>query len=136
MQVIAEEGLHLGLPVIGVITESLVESEVAHLGLTELHVVNSMLERKTLMAERACAYVALPGGIGTFDEIVEMLTWNQLRLQKKRCGLLNVDGYFDPFLALIENAVQEGFLKSQTTLTLEVASDPEPLIDQVLIKFP
>ena len=136
MQVVAEEGLCLGIPVIGVTTEFLVEREVAHLGLTELHVVNDMLERKALMAKRACAYVGLPGGIGTFDEIIEMLTWNQLRLQSKRCGLLNVDGYFDPFLTLIQTAVQEKFLESKTTLALEIASDPEWLIDQVLINFP
>ncbi|MEM7252407.1 MAG: TIGR00730 family Rossman fold protein, partial [Pseudomonadota bacterium] len=102
MNVAAEEGLRLGIPVIGVIPRSLVEREVVRRDLSELHIVDDMLSRKALMAERAAGYVALPGGIGTLDEILEMVTWTQLDFQTKRCGLLDVDGFYRPFVAVLE----------------------------------
>ena len=132
MNVAAEEGLRLGVPVIGVIPQSLVDREVAHPGLSELHVVADMLERKALMAERSCAFVALAGGLGTFDEILEMLTWTQLDFHAKRCGLLNTEDYFRPFIQLLEHTVAEGFLASIETLALDVSADAETLLDLVL----
>ena len=87
--------------VIGVMPKELVDKEIAHKGLTELHVVNSMHERKALMADLSCAFIALPGGFGTFEEFFEVVTWSQLGIHKKACGILNVDGFYDSLLKLI-----------------------------------
>ena len=111
MGVLADAVLALGGEVIGVIPRSLVQKEVAHTGLTDLRVVDSMHQRKALMAELSDAFIALPGGYGTFEEFCEVLTWTQLGLQRKPCGILNVDGYFDPLLKLFDHAVAEQFLK-------------------------
>ncbi len=110
MGAVADTVLEAGGEAIGVIPHALVAREVAHAGLTELHVVNSMHERKALMADLAGAFIALPGGYGTLDELCEILTWSQLGLHPKPVGLLNVEGYFDPLLALFDRAVEEGFL--------------------------
>jgi len=94
-------------PVIGVIPQSLVEKELSHTGLSDLRVVGSMHERKALMAELSDAFIALPGGYGTFEEFCEVLTWTQLGLHRKPCGILNVEGYYDPLLALFDHAAAE-----------------------------
>lgn len=94
----------------GVIPHALVAREVAHKDLSKLHIVESMHERKQLMADLSDAFVALPGGYGTFEEFCEAVTWSQLGIHKKPCGLLNVEGYFDPLIAQFDGAVREGFL--------------------------
>jgi hypothetical protein len=110
MGLIADQALAAGGEVIGVLPRSLQERELAHRGLTQLHIVNSMHERKALMADLADGFVALPGGFGTLDEFCEVLTWAQLGIHAKPCGLLNVAGYYDPFLQLIERAERDGLL--------------------------
>jgi hypothetical protein len=111
MGAVADAALAAGGEVIGIIPQALEAREVAHQGLTELHIVGSMHERKALMAELSDAFIALPGGYGTFEEFCEVLTWAQLGLQRKPCGLLNVDGYYDPLLALFDRAVTEQFVR-------------------------
>jgi len=106
----ADACLAAGGAVTGVIPQALMDKEIAHLGLTELHVVKSMHERKALMADLAGAFVALPGGFGTFEEFFEVLTWTQLGLQQKACGLVNAMGYYDSLLGLVDKAEEEGFL--------------------------
>ncbi|HEY0006244.1 MAG TPA: TIGR00730 family Rossman fold protein [Pyrinomonadaceae bacterium] len=111
MGAVADAALAAGGEVIGIIPQALEAREVAHQGVTELHIVGSMHERKALMAELSDAFIALPGGYGTFEEFCEVLTWAQLGLQRKPCGLLNVDGYYDPLLALFDRAVTEQFVR-------------------------
>jgi hypothetical protein len=122
MGAVADAALAGGGTVIGVIPQRLADREVAHGGLTELHVVSSMHERKMLMAELADAFIALPGGYGTFEEFWEAVTWTQLGIHRKPCGLLNLDGFFDPMLAQIDRAVTEGFI-SQANRSLVLADD-------------
>src|ERR1041384_3548938 len=110
---IADAVLGAGGEVIGVIPQSLMRKEIAHAGLTELRVVDSMHQRKALMAELSDAFIALPGGFGTFEEFCEILTWTQLGLQRKPCGILNVAGYYDHLLKLFDHAVAERFLKPE-----------------------
>jgi uncharacterized protein (TIGR00730 family) len=131
MGALADEALAHGGEVIGVIPRYLVEREVAHQSLTDLHVVATMHERKALMAELADAFVALPGGIGTLEELVEMLTWAQLGLHAKPIGIVNVDGYYDNLLAFLDHAVGAGFLSPATRERLVVESDPAALLDQL-----
>jgi uncharacterized protein (TIGR00730 family) len=131
MGALADEALACGAEVIGVIPRQLMEREVAHRSLTDLHVVATMHERKALMAQLADAFVALPGGIGTLEELVEMLTWAQLGLHAKPIGIINVDGYYDSFLAFLQHAVGEGFLSPAHRERLLVASDPEALLDEL-----
>lgn len=128
MGILADEMLAAGGSAIGVIPAALQAREIAHLGLTELHVVNSMHERKALMAKLSDGFVALPGGFGTLEEIVEMLTWAQLGLHEKPCGVLNVAGYFDGLLAYFAHAREEGFLRPQHRSMLLVAEDVEDLV--------
>ncbi len=116
---------------IGVIPQSLVDREVAHAGLTELHVVHTMHERKALMAARSDAFVAMPGGFGTFDEVCEIITWNQLGIIKKPVAFFNVNGYYDTFLAMIDHCVEEGFIKPEYRQNLIVESDAAKLLDKV-----
>ena len=111
MGVLADAALAAGVEVIGVIPHALVAREVAHRGLTDLREVGSMHERKALMAELADGFIALPGGLGTFDELCEILTWGQLGLHTKPVALLDVDGFWDPFGALLDRAVEAGFLR-------------------------
>ena len=108
MGVIADAVLELGGKVRGVIPKMLCEKELAHQGLTELHVVASMHERKTLMAAISDGFIAMPGGYGTLEEIIEIITWGQLRFHDKPCGLLNVDGYFDHLLKYLDNCKRGG----------------------------
>jgi uncharacterized protein (TIGR00730 family) len=115
---------------IGVIPKALVLRELAHAGLTDLRVVTSMHERKAMMAELSDGFVALPGGLGTFEELFEILTWAQLGLHGKPCGVLNVRGYFDPFLATLDHAVAEGFLRPLHRGLLLVGRDPDDLLAQ------
>lgn len=129
MGVLADAVLAGGGRVSGVIPQSLVDKEVAHHGLTELHVVSSMHERKSLMAVLSDGFVAMPGGFGTLEEIVEVLTWGQLQFHTKPCGLLNVDGYFDHLLAYFDHAAQQGFLREEHRGMLMVASTPAELLD-------
>ena len=113
MGLVAEATLAAGGTVVGIIPTALVEKEWAHHGCTELHVVDTMHERKRLMADKADAFLALPGGIGTFEELFEVMTWSQLGLHRKPIGLLNVAGYFDPLVAMIDRAITDGFCKEQ-----------------------
>jgi len=128
MGILADEMLDAGGKVVGVIPSALQAREIAHLGLTELHVVNSMHERKALMAQLSDGFVALPGGFGTLEEIVEMLTWAQLRIHEKPCALLNIAGYFGGLLAYLEHAEAEGFVRSQHRRMLLVAEDAQELM--------
>jgi uncharacterized protein (TIGR00730 family) len=132
MGLLADACLSEGGRVIGVIPQALMDKEVAHLGLTELRVVSSMHERKALMADLSDAFVALPGGYGTWEELFEMLTWSQLGLHRKACGLLNVDGYYDSLLALADEAVTEGFLREVNRDLLLSGKDPERLLEALL----
>lgn len=111
MGILADAALAAGGKVIGVIPEALVAKEVGHLGLTELRIVKSMHERKAIMSDLSDAFIAMPGGFGTFEEFCEVVTWSQLGIQSKPCGLLNVEGYYDPLLELFDHAVGEGFLR-------------------------
>lgn len=131
MGVLADAALAEGGQVIGVIPQLLVDKEVAHAGLTELRIVASMTERKIAMGELSDAFIALPGGIGTLDEFFEVWTWTQLGLQRKLCGLLNVDGYFDPLIDFIERATEQGFLRPQHRAVLQVEREPQALIDRL-----
>jgi uncharacterized protein (TIGR00730 family) len=128
MGVLADSALAAGGQVIGVIPRMLVERELAHQGLTELRIVGSMHERKALMAELSDAFLALPGGLGTFEELCEVLTWAQLGIHPKPCGCLNTCGYFDRFTQLLEQAVAEGFLPKQHRQLLSVAGEVETLL--------
>lgn len=112
MGVIADEVMRRGGSVVGVIPDSLLKKEVGKREITELHVVDSMHERKAMMAELADGFIAMPGGIGTFEEFFEILTWSQLGFHEKPCGLLNIANYYDGLLALCDHAVGEGFLRS------------------------
>jgi uncharacterized protein (TIGR00730 family) len=129
MGVLADAVLQAGRPVIGVIPRSMVERELAHESLTELHIVETMHQRKALMAERAAAFAALPGGVGTADEFFEIVTWRQLRLHAKPIGLLNVAGFFDPLLLWLDRTVADGFFRSEHRALLHVADEPERLLD-------
>lgn len=130
MGAIADHVLRLGGRVIGVIPESLATREVAHASLTELHITRSMHERKTMMAERSDGFIALPGGIGTMEEIFEIWTWAQLGLHHKPCGLLNVAGYYDPLRTFLDHTVRENFVHSTVRGMLMVEEDPEALLER------
>jgi uncharacterized protein (TIGR00730 family) len=131
MSRIARSALGAGGEVVGVIPRVLVEKEVAFAELEDLRVVGSMLERKTLMAELSDGFIALPGGFGTIDELVEMLTWTQLGLHRKPCGLLNVNGYFDSLLAFFDRSVADGFLQTEHRAMLLIDRDPDKLLDKL-----
>jgi uncharacterized protein (TIGR00730 family) len=131
MGAVADATLAAGGTVIGVIPQSLVDREVAHTGLTELRVVASMHERKATMADLSDAFVALPGGFGTLEEFFEVLTWAQLGLHRKGCGLLNVAGYFDGLLAFADHAVTERFLRRDNREMVLVADDPAHLLERL-----
>jgi uncharacterized protein (TIGR00730 family) len=126
MGALANAALAAGGQVIGVIPQMLVDRELAHTGLTELRIVLSMHERKALMAELSDAFIALPGGLGTFEELFEVLTWAQLGIHNKPCGCLNVLAYFDALLALLNQAIAEGFLHQRHLLSW--SHDPQELL--------
>jgi uncharacterized protein (TIGR00730 family) len=131
MGTVADAALAAGGKVIGVIPDGLFEREVAHLGLTELHLVRSMHERKSLMNDLVEGCVALPGGIGTLDELVEMYTWNQLGIHHKPCALLNIEGYYDSLLAFLRHASDQGLLQRRQLDKLLVADSVLDLLPQL-----
>jgi uncharacterized protein (TIGR00730 family) len=131
MGAMADAALAAGGNVIGIIPEALVAKEVAHLGLTEQHIVESMHDRKALMATLADGFIALPGGWGTLEEFFEVLTWAQLGLHGKPCGLLNVNGYFDGLLAFIDQTVKQGFVRAEYLQMIAVETSPAALIDRM-----
>ena len=128
MGALADSALAVGGEVIGVIPRQLVDAEIAHRGLSQLHVTDSMHERKALMLSLADAVIALPGGAGTMDELFEVITWSQLGLHEKPIGLLDVAGYYQPLLAFLDHAVAEGLLRRQQREALLVAATPVPLL--------
>ena len=128
MGVLADAVLEAGGRVQGVIPQSLANREVAHLGLTQLHVVDSMHQRKALMAELADGFLALPGGLGTFEELFEIWTWAQLGMHAKPIGLLNVAGYFDLLLEFLDHATDQQLLKPVHREVLSVSTDPEEML--------
>ena len=131
MGVLADAVIAAGGHAIGVIPHALVAREIAHTGLPDLRVVGSMHERKATMAELADGFIALPGGFGTFEEFCEAITWTQLGLHRKRCGLLNAAGFYDPLLALFDRAVADGFLKAANRSLVADDTDPAVLLDKL-----
>ena len=129
MGALADAALAAGGQVIGVIPAALEAKELGHTGLTELRVVKSMHERKATQADLADGFIALPGGWGTLDELFEILTWGQLGLHAKPCGLLNVDGYFDRLLSFMHHLVNERFVRPENGAMLSVATAPDALLD-------
>lgn len=132
MGAIADAALAAGGEVIGVIPDTLVAREVAHDGLSRLHVVNSMHARKALMASLSDAFISLPGGTGTLDELFEAFTWAQLGLHRKPMALVNVCGYYAPLLAFLDHAVEQRFLTSEHRMLIRVADDPESVLAALL----
>ncbi len=131
MRIIADEVMLKGGEVIGIIPDSLDKKEVAHRGITELRIVDSMHERKAQMAELADGFIAMPGGIGTFEEFFEILTWSQLGFHEKPCAVLNIAGYYNGLLALCDNAVNEGFLHPAHRQLILEDSNPETLLEKM-----
>lgn len=131
MGVVADSALQAGGRVIGVIPNALVDRELAHTGLTELHIVNNMHERKTKMAELSDAFVALPGGAGTLEEIFEQWTWSQLGIHQKPCAFLNVDGFYDDLIKMLHASVERGFSQERFVDRLIVAEQ----IKEILAAF-
>jgi uncharacterized protein (TIGR00730 family) len=128
MGALAEGALGAGGEIIGIMPKHLVDREVAHTGLTQLHVVTSMHERKALLAELSDGFLAMPGGLGTMEELFEIWTWGQLGLHRKPYGLLEMDGFFTPLLAFLDHAVGEGFIQRLNRDLLVVDTDPAALI--------
>lgn len=131
MGIVADAALAGGAPVVGVIPRSLMEREVGHSGLSELHVVETMHQRKQRMAEQADAFLALPGGIGTFEELFEVWTWRQLGYHDQPIGLLNVGGYYDGLVAFMQQTVDAGFVSEGTRAMLAVGDEPSALLDRL-----
>ncbi len=129
MGVVADAVLEGGGEALGVIPKALFDREVGHAGLTELYVVRTMHERKAAMADLSDAFVALPGGLGTLEEIAEALTWAQLGIHAKPCGVLDVDGYYAPLVRFLDHAVDQGFVHPEHRAAVVVASEPEALLD-------
>ncbi len=129
MGVVADTVLAGGGRVTGVIPRALEEREVAHYGVTELRVVSSMHERKAMMEDLSDAFIALPGGIGTFEEILEILTWSQLEIHPKPSGLLNVAGYYDKLMDVLQQAVDAGFMPERSLDSLYVGTGAGPLLE-------
>jgi uncharacterized protein (TIGR00730 family) len=131
MGVLADAALAAGGEVHGVITEALHEREVAHTGLTRLDLVDTMHERKAVMADAADAFVMLPGGFGTLDEFFEVLTWTQLRIHDKPCGILDVDGFWDPLVAQLDRAVERGLVRPSHREIVVVDDEVERLLERL-----
>lgn len=128
MGVLADAMLEADGRVIGVIPESLMAREVGHLGLTDLRIVKSMHERKALMSDLSDGFIAMPGGFGTFEEFCEVVTWSQLGIHAKPCGLLNIENYYDSLLGLFDHAVSEGFLRKENRRLVVADRDPAGLL--------
>ena len=133
---LADTVLSGGGEVIGIIPESLASKELAHPRLSKLEVVGSMHERKARMAELADGFIALPGGLGTLEELFEILTWNQLGLQSKPCALLNVSGYYDSLCHFLDHSVSEGFVTPAHRAMLLVSSDAEAVVEAMRCSKP
>jgi uncharacterized protein (TIGR00730 family) len=131
MGAVADAALAAGGEVIGVIPQELVDRELAHTGVTELRVVGSLHERKALMAELSDAFVALPGGFGTLDELMEQLTWSQLGLHAKPVALLDVQGYWRPLISLARHATEEGFVRESDLGAIAVGEEPDVILDRL-----
>ena len=131
MGTVANAALEAGGEVVGVITEALISKEIAHAGLTKLHVVGSMHERKMLMADLSDGFVTLPGGYGTLEEFFEVLSWAQLSIHEKPCGLLDVDGFWDPLSTLFDQAVNEGFVHSNHRSLVLTEGNPRVLLERM-----
>ncbi|MDQ6774728.1 MAG: TIGR00730 family Rossman fold protein [Actinomycetota bacterium] len=136
MGALADGALAAGGAVIGVIPHRLLEAEIAHTGLTKLHIVETMHERKALMAELSDAVIALPGGSGTLDELFELFTWSQLGLHRKPLGMLDVAGYWQPLMAFLEHAVNERFLRAEHLAALTISGDAVELLDRLAASRP
>ena len=132
MGMMADACLQAGGRVVGVIPKALVEKEWAHSGCSELHVVENMHERKSLMAERADAFLAMPGGIGTFEEFFEVWTWRQLGYHDKPVGLLNIKGYYDNLLAFLSTSVQQGFMNAEQMQLIRSGTNTELLLQSLV----
>ena len=132
MGVAADAAMAAGGRATGVITESLAGHEIAHRGLNDLHVVRTMHERKALMSELSDAFVMLPGGFGTYEEFMESVTWAQLGIHDKPCGILNVDGFFDDLLAFVRHAVDHGFIRERQVEALVISDDVDELLDALV----
>ena len=130
MGLVADQVLKLGGQVVGVIPKGLAHKEVAHQQLTELHITQSMHERKMRMAELADGFIALPGGIGTLEELFEIWTWAQLGIHNKPCGLLNVEGYYDSLIGFLDHVLAEQFVKKHHHELLMVDSNPDRLLER------
>jgi uncharacterized protein (TIGR00730 family) len=135
MLAVAEAALAAGGKVIGVIPEVLVELEVAHRGLTELHVTSTMHTRKALIGERADAFIALPGGFGTFEELFEVLAWHTLKLHAKPVVLLNINGFYDQLIVFLDHCVAEGMLKPKNREVLRVANTVQDALAKLIGEF-
>jgi uncharacterized protein (TIGR00730 family) len=131
MGAVADAVLAMGGEVVGVIPRSIVEREVAHAGLSDLHVVDTMHQRKAMMAELSDAFVTLPGGLGTLEELFEVWTWGLLGIHHKPFGILDVDGYFAPLVAFLDHAVTQGFVREPHRAMALVDDDPERLLDRL-----
>jgi uncharacterized protein (TIGR00730 family) len=131
MGTLADTALAAGGTVVGVIPQGLVDREIAHRGLSDLRVVGSMHERKALMAELSDGFVALPGGIGTLEELIEVYTWSQLGLHAKPLGVLNVSGYYDGLAAFLDHAVASGFLRAEHRAVLAVEAEIDALLERL-----
>jgi uncharacterized protein (TIGR00730 family) len=125
MGAVADSALAAGGEVVGIIPDVIKEREIEHHGLTELHVVRTMHERKALLSSRADAFVALPGGYGTLEEFIEMVTWAQLRIHAKPCVLVNVGGFYDGLLHFLDHTVAAGFIQTENRKLVQAARDPE-----------
>jgi uncharacterized protein (TIGR00730 family) len=131
MRVVADAVMAKGGHVIGVIPDSLLRREVGHRGVTELRVVDTMHQRKALMADLSDAFIALPGGYGTLEEFCEVVTWSQLGIQQKPCGLLNVAGFYDGLLEFLDHIVREDFVRPENRGLVLVASDEREMLDKL-----
>ncbi|HEY9799237.1 MAG TPA: TIGR00730 family Rossman fold protein [Leptolyngbyaceae cyanobacterium] len=131
MGAVADSVLEAGGKVIGVMPQALIDKEIAHTGLSDLRVVNSMHERKLLMADLADAFIALPGGLGTLEEFCEVATWTQLGFHNKACGLLNIDGFYNRLISFLNHATKEQFIRSEHRSIVLVGATPEELIEKL-----
>lgn len=128
MGAVADAAIAAGGEVIGVIPDVIMDREIGHTGLAEIHVVRTMHERKALMADKSDAFIALPGGFGTLDEFLEIVTWAQLRIHTKPCVLLNLDGYYDGLLAFFDHAVTQGLIQEKNRRLMQIAANAEGAI--------
>jgi uncharacterized protein (TIGR00730 family) len=132
MSIVANAALDAGAEVTGVIPKFLIEREHLHPRITDMRVVQTMHERKELMASLSDAFIALPGGFGTFEEIFEMMTWTQLKLHTKLCGFLNVNNYYTPLIAFLDNAVKEGFLAAENRKSIVTDTNADRIVGRML----